>query len=92
MEHLQAVAEILFGPEQTCAVNGQTIQCNLHLIPTIMEAVKDNHRFALINLDPSKELERVDNLYMAAVLQATGFKFNFCKWTSLLFCSPLWCR
>lgn len=60
---------------------------NLHLIHTILEVVKDNNQAALINLDHPMVFNRVDHQYLAAVLQVTRFKNNFCKWISLLHCS-----
>ena len=87
-ERLQLVADRLLGPEQTCAVKGRTIQSNLHLIRTILEGVKDDDCAALINLDQSKAFDRVDHQYLATVLQAAGFKPDFCKWISLLYRAP----
>lgn len=47
---VQSVVASLLGPEQTCAVKGQTIQSNLYLIHTIIEGVEYDKRAGLINL------------------------------------------
>lgn len=60
IEHLQSVAERLFGLEQTCAVKGQTIQSNLHTIHMILKGVEDDIRAALINFISPRCLTRLN--------------------------------
>lgn len=62
------MTENLGTPDQTCAVKGQIIQSNLHLIRTMIEGVKDDDKAALINLDLSKAFDRVDHRYLDVVL------------------------
>ena len=66
-------------------MKGRSIRDNLHLVRQILEGIKDNTKAALINLDQSKAFDRVDNRFLAAVLETAGFKPEFGKWISILY-------
>ena len=85
---LQLVISDLVGPGQNYAVKGRSIQENLHLVHQILEGIEDDTEAALINLDQSKAFDRVDYRFLAAVLEAAGFKPEFCKWISMLYRNP----
>ena len=74
---LQVVINDLIGPEKTYAVKGRSIQDNLHLIREVPEGIKDGAEAALINLDQSKALDRVDHWSLASILETAGFKLEF---------------
>ena len=65
---LQLVVSDLVGPEQNYAVKGRSIQDNLHLICGILERTEDDTEAVLISLDQSKDFDRVDHRFLAAVL------------------------
>ncbi len=60
---LQVFISDLFGPEQTHAVKGRSIQDNLHLIREVLEGIEDGTKAALISLDQSKVFDRVDHRF-----------------------------
>ena len=64
---------------------GRLIQDNWHMVRKILEGLKDNTKAVLINLDQSKAFDRVDHQFLATVLEAAGFKLEFCKWISILY-------
>ena len=74
---LQLVISDLIGPEQTFAVKGRSIQDNLHLIREVLEGIEDGTEAALINLDQSKDFDRVDHRFLATVLETAGFQPEF---------------
>ena len=74
---LQVVISNLIGPEQTYAVNGRSIQDNLHLIREVLEGIEDGTETALISLDQSKAFDRVDHRILAIVLETAGFQPEF---------------
>ena len=86
--HLQLVISDLISPEQSYAVEGRSIQDNLHLVRQILEGIKDDTEAALINLDQSKAFDRVDHRFLAAVLETAGFEPEFRKWISMLYRNP----
>ena len=69
------------------AMNGILIQDNLYLICKILEGIKDGTKAALINLDQSKALDRVDQ-FLASVLETAGFKLEFRRWISMMYHHP----
>ncbi len=48
---LQVCIRDLFGPEQTHAVKGRSIQDKLHLMREVLEGIEDGTKAALISLD-----------------------------------------
>ena len=86
--HLQLVISDLIGPKQNYAVKGRSIQDNLHLVRQILEGIEDDTEVELINLDQSKVCDRVDNWFLAAVLETAGFEPEFRKWISMLYHNP----
>ena len=85
---LQLIISDLIGPEQNYGVNGRSIQENFHLVPKILERLKDDTEAALINLDQSKASGRVDHRFLATILETAGFKSEFRKWISMLYYNP----
>ena len=85
---LQVVISDLIGPEQTFAVKGRSIQDNLHLIREVLEGIKDDTESVLISLDQSKAFDRVDNRFLASVLETAGFKLEFRRWISMMYHNP----
>ena len=85
---LQLVISDLIGPEQTFAVKGRSIQDNKHLIREVLEGIKDDTEAALISLDQSKAFDRVDNRFLASVLETSGFKPKFRRWISMMYHNP----
>ena len=85
---LQLVISDLIGPEQNYAVKGRSIHDNLHLVHQILEGIKDDTEAALINLDQSKAFDRVDNWFLAAVLETTRFEPEFHKCIGMLYHNP----
>ena len=85
---LRIVMDYLVDPEQTYALQGRSIQNNLHLIRTVLEGIEDDTCAALINLDQSKAFDRVDHRFLGAVLEAAGFGDGFRAWISILYRSP----
>ena len=85
---LQLVISDLIGPEQSYAVKERSIQDNLHLVCQILEGIEDDTEAALINLDQSKAIDRVDHRFLAAVLETAGFEPEFRKWISMLYRNP----
>ena len=85
---LQLVISDLISPEQTYATKGRSIQDNLHLIREVLERLKDGTEAALINLDQSKAFDRVDNRFLASVLETAGFKPEFRRWISMMYHNP----
>ena len=80
---LQLVISDLIGPEMNYAVKWRSIQGCLHLVREILEGFKDATEAALINLDQSKALDRVDYRFLLTVMETAGFKPEFCKWISM---------
>ena len=74
---LQVVISDTIGPEQTFAVKGRSIQDNLHLIREVQEGMKDGTEAALISLDQSKTFDRVNQRFLATVLETAGFQPEF---------------
>ena len=64
---LKLVISDLISPEQAFTVKGTSIQDNLHLVPELIEGIKDSIEAALINLDQSKAFDRVDHRSWATV-------------------------
>ena len=85
---LQLVISDLIGPEQNYAVKRRSIQDDLHLVPEIIEGLKNDTKVALINLDQSKAFDKVDDRFLVTVLETAGFKPEFRKWVSMLYHSP----
>ena len=85
---LQCVISDLIGPEQTFAVKGRSIQDSLHLIREVLEGIEDDTEAALISLDQSKALDRVDHRFLASVLETAGFKLEFRRWISKMYHNP----
>ena len=85
---LQLVISDLIGPEQTYAVKGRSIQDNLHLIREVLEGIEDSTEAALISLDQSKALDRVDHRFLATVLETAGFEPEFRRWISMMDHNP----
>ena len=83
---LQTVLPSVICPEQTCAVNGKTIQDSLHLVRTIVENVDGNA--VLINLDQPKAFDRVDHAFQETILSVASFGLHFRTWIHLLYASP----
>ena len=79
---LQTVLAILICPEQSCAVKVRTIQDSLHMVRMIVEKVNGNR--ALINLDQSKDFDRVDHSFLKAAFSAAALGLHFCCWIRLL--------
>ena len=69
-------------------MKGRSIQNNLHLVRLILEGIKDDKYAALINLDQSKDFDRVDHRFIEGVLETAGFKPEFRKWIKILYQSP----
>ena len=84
----QLVIRDLIGPEQNYAVKGRSIQDNLQLMCEVLEGLEDSTETMLINLDPSKDFDRVDHWFLAAVLETAKFKLEFCKWISMMYHNP----
>ena len=74
---LQVVISDTIGPEQTFAVKGRSIQDNLHLIREVQEGMKDGTEAAMISLDQSKTFDRVNQRFLATVLETAGFQPEF---------------
>ena len=85
---LQLVSVVLLRTDQITDVKGRSIRDNLHLVRQILEGIKDNTKAALINLDQSKAFDRVDQRFLAAVLETAGFKLEFRKWINILYHNP----
>ena len=85
---LQLVISNLIGPEQNYAVKGRSIQDNLHLVREVLEGLKDDTKAMLISLDQAKAFDKVDNQFLATVLETAGFKPGFCKWISMMYQNP----
>ena len=85
---LQRVISDLIGPEQTFAVKRRSIQDNLHLIREVLEGIEDDTEAALISLDQSKAIDRVDHWFLASVLETAGFKPEFRRWISMMYHNP----
>ena len=85
---LQLVISDLVGPEQTFAVKGRSIQDNLHVIREVLEGIEDDTEAALISLDQSKALDRVDHRFLATVLETAGFKPQFRIWINMMYHNP----
>ena len=66
----------------------RSIQDNLHLVPEILEGLKDDTKAALINLDQSNAFDRVDHRFLATVLETAGFEPEFRKCISVLYHNP----
>ena len=82
---LQLVISDLIGSEQTFVVKGRLI----HLVCKVLEGIKDGIEAALINLDQSKAIDRVDHRFLASFLETAGFKPEFRRWISMiLFTNP----
>ena len=64
---MQTALPKLIGPEQSCSVEGRTIQDSLHLVRTIIENVNGNS--VLINLGQSKTFDRVDLSFSVVVFR-----------------------
>ena len=71
---LQLVISDLIKPEQNYAVKGRLIQDNFHLVCEVLEGLKDGTKAALMNLDRSKDFDRVDHRFMTTVLETVVFK------------------
>lgn len=52
----------------------------------IMERTEDGMKAELINLEQVKASNRVDDCFLAIVLEAVRFEPKFCKWMNL-FCT-----
>lgn len=85
---LQVVIGDLVEPEQKYAVKGRSIQNNLQLTCTILERWrKDDMEAMLINLDQSRAFDRVDHRFLPSALETAGFKPDFHKWISVMYCT-----
>ena len=82
---LQLVISDLIGPKQTYAVNGRSIQDNLHLIREVLEGIEDDTEAAPISLDQSKAFDGVDHRFLATVLETAGFEPEFSRWISMMY-------
>lgn len=60
-----SVAVILLRTEHTCSVKSRAIQSNLSLIQTMIVAVKDDKKVAMINLEQSKAFDKFDHQFRA---------------------------
>ena len=85
VNRLQLVISDLIRPEQNYAVKGRSIQDNLYLVKEVLQAIRDGTEAALINLDQSKALDRVDHRFLATVLETAGFELEFRKWISRIY-------
>ena len=92
VNHLQLFINDLIRPEQKNAIKGRSIQDNLHLVCEVPEELRDGTEAVLINLDQSKVFDRVDYQFLASVLETVWFKPEFCKWVSMMYYNPQWCR
>ena len=61
---------------------------NLHLLLEILERTEDDTEATLINLDQSKTFERVEYLFLAAVLGTAGFKVEIHRGRGILYEFP----
>ena len=82
---LQVFIDNLIVPEQTYAVKGRSIQDNLHLIREVREGIEDGTETALISLDQSKAIDRVDHRFLASVLKTAGFQPEFRRWICMMY-------
>ena len=85
---LQLVIGDLIEPEQNYTVKGRSIQDNMHLVHEILEEIEDDAEAALINLNQSRAVDRVDHQFLATVLETVGFEPEFRKWISMLYHNP----
>lgn len=79
---LMLVVGSLEREAQTCTTLNASIHDNLHLMEYIIEKAETEAGFggALINLDQLKVFDRVDHLYLEAVLKVDGFRLVFRSW------------
>ena len=69
-------------------VKGRLIQNNLYLVRQILEGIENDTEAALINLDQSKALNRMDHQFLVMVLDTAKFEPEFCKWISMMYHNP----
>ena len=73
----------LVNIDQTCAVEGRSIQDNVHLLRNIIDyAQQKDMKCIILSLDQSKAFDRVNHDFM---LQVFGFGDSLIKWVSLLY-------
>ena len=64
------------------------MQDNLHLIREDLKGIEDDTEAALISLDQSKALDRIDHRFLATVLETAGFQPEFRRWISMMYHNP----
>ena len=83
-DRLQTALPSLICPEQSCAMKDRIIQDSLHMVRTI---IVDGNT-ALINLDQSKDFDRVDHRFLETVLTAASKHFTFSAGFAFFMRSP----
>jgi len=70
-KRLNKVISTLINIDQTCAIQGRSIQNNIHLMRNITDYCnKKQLGYMLINLDQSKAFDRVSHDYLFKILKA----------------------
>ena len=83
--HLRKALPFIIKQDQTCSVPGRSISDNVHLFRNIFDFVERKElRYALLNLDQAKALDRVSTNYLFKVL-SFGFGSVFMSWIKLLY-------
>ena len=83
---VKKVMGFLVNFDQTAAVEGRSIQDNIHLLRNVIDySYQKGLKCIILSLDQAKAFDRVSHEFMFQVLKKYGFGDDLLKWVSLLY-------
>ena len=89
-KRLRKLMPNLINEDQTCGVNGRSIQDNLMVLRYVIDyATLYNKEAAIISIDQEKAFDRIEWCYLFSIMKKMGVPPGLIQWITILYNNPM---